>query len=61
MTAIQIEAKYQETVAETRKVMEENQKDMEIWEREYQKLEAQRELERRLWKTLREQKEGSEG
>lgn len=61
MTASQIEAKYQETVAETRKVLEENKKEMEIWEREYQGLEAQRELERRLWKTLREQKEGSEG
>lgn len=61
MTASQIEAKYQETAAETRKVLEENKKEMEIWEREYQGLEAQRELERRLWKTLREQKEGSEG
>lgn len=62
MTASQIEAKYQEKVAETRKVMEENKKEMEIWEREYQGLEAQRELERTLlWKKLREQKEGSEG
>lgn len=62
MTASQIEAKYQETVAETRKVLEESKKEMEIWERERQTLKAQRELERslerRLWKTL---KEGSEG
>ena len=61
MTASQIESKYQETVAETRRVMEESKKEMEIWEREYQGVKAQRELERRLWKTLREQKEGSEG
>lgn len=61
MTASQIEAKYQETVAKTRKVMEENKKEMEIWEREHQELKDQRDLERRLWKTLREQKEGSEG
>lgn len=61
MTASQIEAKYQEKVAETRKVMEESMKEMEIWEREYQGLKDQRELERRLVKELREQKEGSEG
>lgn len=61
MTASQIEAKYQETVAEIRKVMEESKKEMDLWEREYQALIDQRELERRLWKTLREQKEGSEG
>lgn len=60
MTASQIEAKYQETVAETRKVMEESKKEMERWEREHQGLKDQRELERRLY-TLREQKEGSEG
>lgn len=61
MTASQIEAKYQETVAETRKVLEENKKEMEIWEREYQVLEAQRELERRLWKKVVEDTEGTEG
>lgn len=61
MNTSQIEAKYQETVAETCKVMEESKKEMEIWEREHQGLRAQRELERRLWKTLREQKDGSEG
>lgn len=60
MTASQIEAKYQEKVAETRKVLEESNKEMEIWEREHQVLKAQRELERRLWKTLKEHKEGSE-
>lgn len=59
MTASQIEAKYQETVAETRKVMEESKKEMEKWEREHQKLKDQRELERRFY-TLK-QKEGSEG
>lgn len=59
MTASQIEAKYQETVAEIRKVMEESKKEMEKWEREHQKLKDQRELERRFY-TLK-QKEGSEG
>ncbi len=61
MTAAQIEARYQETVVEIRRLLEESQAQMEQWEREMQGVKDQRELERRLWKTLREQKEGSEG
>lgn len=58
MTAGQIEARYQETVAKVLAVLEESRAQEEDIEREIERLTMEREMERRILEKLRGKKEG---
>lgn len=57
MNAEQIETAYWETVSKVNTILEEDQKKKEEIQREIDKLTAQRDLERRIFKKQKEEKE----
>lgn len=58
MTPEQIEARYQDTVAQISRVLDENRILTEKVESEMENLRLQREMERGIWEKLRGRKEG---
>lgn len=58
MTPEQIEARYQDTVVQIRRVLDENRDLAEKVESEMEGLRLQREMERGIWEKLRGRKEG---
>lgn len=58
MTAGQIEARYQETVAKVLAVLEESKAQEEDIESKIAMLTMEREMERTIWEKLRGKKEG---
>lgn len=61
MDAEQIETAYWETVGKVNKILEDDQKKKEEIQREIDKLTAQRDLERRIFKKQKEGKEKRHG